>query len=334
MSGLVTTATPKSFWAKPEGKTQLAIFAAAGFAIFWFWGTLAPFVLSTIETTAQIAMWAGALFVAGVILTNKPFRTGMWYLYQTFLRKLTGFIIEMDPISILKTYIRHLKEKLEEMWQKRAELEGARTGLQTKMAENAEKADHEFQKALVAREKGMEDAASLCAMRAQGLTDMNAKLAPLLAKMDQLVDFLTKAHKAADYTVKQAEIQVELKEDEYKSIKIANSALRSAMSIFKGDPDRRAVFEQGMEFINDDMAAKLGEIKQIVDFSKDFIDTADLEDATRFDKAMKMLDQYRGGQQQQQLAVLGDRSLIGKIPPAQQVKVLNTTPSNSNSEWQ
>jgi hypothetical protein len=65
-----------------------------------------------------------------------------------------------------------------------------------------------------------------------------------------------------------------------------------------------------------------------VDFSKNFIDAADLEDATRYDEAMKMLDNYRGTQQ---LAVLGDQSAIGKIPAAQQVKVIANT---SHSEWQ
>lgn len=322
---------PKSFWQRPEGKTQLFIFGAAGLVLFWFWGTIAPFVLSTIQTTAQIAMWAGALFVAGVVLTNKQFRTGMWFLYQTFLRRLTGFVIEMDPIAVLKTYIKHLKEQLEEMWGKRAELEGAHTGLQTKINENAAKADHEFQKALVAREKGMDDSASLAAMKAQGLLDMNAKLMPLLTKMAQLIDFLSKAYKAADYTVKEAEIQVELKEDEYKSIKVANGALRSAMSIFKGDPDKRAVFEQSMDYINDDMALKLGEMKQIVDFSKDFIDNADLEDATRFDKAMKMLDSYRSNGQQTLAILSTPADQVGMVKTSQ-VKVLKS--SQTPSEWQ
>ena len=325
--------TPKSFWSKPDGKTQLFIFGAVGVAVFWFWGTIAPFVLSTVQTTAQIAMWCGALFVAGVVLTNKQFRTGMWFLYQTFLRKLTGLIIEMDPIAILKTYIRSLQDQLEEMDQRRTDLEGARTKLQMKIQSNADQSNKEIQLGLKAREKGMEDQAVLHGMRGAGLQEMNTKLMPLLTKMTQLKEFLDKAYKAADFTIKQADIQVELKEAEYEAVKTSSKALRSAMAIFKGNPDKRQMFEQSLEFIQDDMARKLGEMKHIVDFSKNFIDAADLEDSVRYDEAMKMLDGYAANKQQS-LAVLSDQTIIGNtLPASQKVKVLNAPSTTVGNDW-
>lgn len=52
--------------------------------------------------------------------------------------------------------------------------------------------------------------------------------------------------------------QVKVKEQERKAIRASHSAMRSAMSIIKGDADKRAMFDQAMEVIADDVANKVG----------------------------------------------------------------------------
>lgn len=41
--------------------------------------------------------------------------------------------------------------------------------------------------------------------------------------------------------------QVRVKEQERKAIRASHSAMKSAMSIIKGDPDKRAMFDQAMQ---------------------------------------------------------------------------------------
>ena len=73
--------------------------------------------------------------------------------------------------------------------------------------------------------------------------------------------------------IKETEIKVRLKEVEYKMVKESSSALRTAVSIFKGDPDKKFYFDESMEYIQDDMSQKLGEMKRAMDMSMDFINS-------------------------------------------------------------
>jgi len=216
------------------------------------------------------------------------------------------------------------------------ELAGAKEKLGNKMNANAESAKDHLAKAAKAQQMGNNQAASLHAMQAGGLQEMNNKLAPLYGNMQKLHEFLEKVYKAADFVIKQTQIQVELKEAEYDAIKSSSKALRSAMSIFKGDPDKRAMFEQSLEYIQDDMAKKVGEMKRIMQLSTEFMDNADIDSGVNYDKGMALLDQYMSGQQ---LSILAPQQ--STVPQTFQSSLsnsdgvpLSSKKSGSDTEWQ
>ncbi|MBK6784296.1 MAG: hypothetical protein IPG79_11445 [Saprospiraceae bacterium] len=49
------------------------------------------------------------------------------------------------------------------------------------------------------------------------------------------------------------------------------------MSIIKGDADKRAIFDQAMEHIADDVANKVGEMERFMEISSDFMSSIDLQ---------------------------------------------------------
>jgi DNA repair exonuclease SbcCD ATPase subunit len=274
----------------------------------------------------------GVLGLLVFLLTNKQFRTMVWYLWKTLMRGLAGIIIQIDPIAILKTYIGDLEKKQEEMSEKITELAGSKEKLWSKIQKNNEDSEDNLRKAAKAKEMGKLDAAQLNAMKAGGLKSMNEKLAPLHANMQKLHEFLEKAYKASDFVIKQAKIQVELKETEYDAIKSSSAALRSAMTIFKGDPDKRAMFEQSLEYIQDDMANKVAEMKRIVDLSTEFIDNADIESGVNYDKGMALLDEYMSGRK---VSFLQDSQSFGtpSLGNSSAKALLPNQGKGSGSEW-
>jgi cell division septum initiation protein DivIVA len=323
----------KSIWSKPEGKATILVGAGIGCVIFYYWGVILPFLIMTLQNTLYFGFLLGILGLLVFLFTNKQFRTMIWYLWKTLMRGLAGLIIQIDPIAILKTYISDLEKKQDEMSEKITELAGSKEKLGAKIQKNNEEADDLLRKAAKAKEMDKMEAAQLNVMRAGGLKSMNEKLMPLYANMQKLHEFLEKAYKASDFVIKQAKIQVELKEAEYDAIKSSSAALRSAMTIFKGDPDKRAMFEQSLEYIQDDMAKKVAEMKRIVDLSAEFIDNADIESGVNYDKGMALLDEYMHGQKLSFMQNGPDLS-TPSLSTQQPVKVLlpNQTKGNG-SEW-
>jgi cell division septum initiation protein DivIVA len=323
----------KSLWAKPEGKATLLVLGALGCVLFYYWGIILPFLIMTMQNTLHFAFLLGIVGLLVFLVTNKNLRTMVWYLWKTFMRFLAGLIIEINPIAILKTYIRDLEDKQEELSEKITELAGAEEKLGLKIQKNRDESEEHLRMAAKAKEMGKMDAAQLHAMKAGGLNSMNEKLGPLFANMQKLHSFLDKAYKAADFVVKQSKIQVELKEAEYEAIQTSSKALRSAMSVFKGDPDKRAMFEQSLEYIQDDMAKKVGEMKRIMEISTEFIDNSDIESGVNYDKGMALLDEYMNGPKNLSLLSGTPELSTGSIPgtPAgtlSQVKVKKGTEWN------
>jgi len=86
--------------------------------------------------------------------------------------------------------------------------------------------------------------------------------------------------------------QVKVKEQERKAIRASHSAMRSAMSIIKGDADKRAMFDQAMEVIADDVANKVGEMERFMEMSSSFMNSIDLQNGVFEEQGMKMLEDY------------------------------------------
>ena len=68
--------------------------------------------------------------------------------------------------------------------------------------------------------------------------------------------------------------------------------MKSAMSIIKGDPDKRAMFDQAMQHVADDVANKVGEMERFMEMSSDFMQSIDLQEGIFEEKGLAMLEEY------------------------------------------
>ena len=86
--------------------------------------------------------------------------------------------------------------------------------------------------------------------------------------------------------------QVEVKEQERKAIHASNSAMRSAMSVIKGDKDKRAMFDQALEAVADDVSQKVGEMERFMELSDNFMKSIDLQNGVFEEEGVKMLEKW------------------------------------------
>ena len=96
---------------------------------------------------------------------------------------------------------------------------------------------------------------------------------------------------------------VELKKQERKIIRTSHSAMKSAMSVISGDPDKRAMFDMAMERVADDVAGKVGEMERFMEMSSGFMDSIDLQNGVFEEQGMKMLEEY---EKKSNLLLMGD----------------------------
>ena len=300
----------KSLWKKPEGIGLILIAAILAGCLFYWWGEAVPFIMNTLMMTFQ-SIWYMAAAIASIlflafIATNKELHNLIWNIYKMCIRGVFGMVIELNPIAILRNSIADMKKHLEKLQENMDALLGAKAKLDKKIDTNqheveklmglAQAAKNRFDKATTELDK-MEwnKQLQLNTIHAGGLKDMNLKLLPLQNNMAKMCDFLKKASWAADFTIQKAEIDVELREAEWNAVQTSSKALNSAMSAMNGSPEQRELLEQTLEFMENDMAQKVGQMKRIMDVSNTFINAADLENDAQFTQGMAMLDNFMNG---------------------------------------
>ena len=290
-----------SFWSRPEGITGMLLLGALGAVGLVYFNRIMEFLIRATENTLYLAFLLGALALLVFLFTSRDVRTAGFFLYKTLMRKITGTVIQLDPIAIMKIYVQDLREKREKMQGQIDTLAGQAVKLNKKINENNDSIKQKFTEAnkaneLAATRPGMKEAATLATMEGAGLQEMNEKLFPLQRNMKLVLDFMEKVNKSADYLIKETEIKVKLKETEYRIVKESSNALKTAVSIFKGNPDKKFYFDESMEYIQDDMSKKLGEMKRAMDLSMDFINGVDIQNGMLSDKGQNLLEAYNKGE--------------------------------------
>ena len=295
-----TDVEKRSFWSRPEGVLGMIVLAGlAGFGLVYF-NRILEFLIQATSNILELSLLLGALGVLIFLFTSRDVRTAVFFLFKSMMRSITGTVIQLNPIAIMKIYVQDLKEKRQKMTGQIDTLAGQLVKLNKRINENNESSKQKFAEANKANsmsdKPGMREAAQLATIEGAGLQEMNEKLLPLQRNMKTVLAFMEKVNQSADYIIKETEIKVRLKETEYQIVKESSNALKTAVSIFKGDPDKKYYFDQSMEYIQDDMSQKLGEMKRAMDLSMDFINGVDIQNGILSDKGEALLEAYNKGE--------------------------------------
>jgi hypothetical protein len=86
--------------------------------------------------------------------------------------------------------------------------------------------------------------------------------------------------------------QVLVKEQEQRAIHTSHSAMQSAMSIIKGNPDKRVLFDNAMDAVAEDVSEKVNEMERFMDMSSNFMDSLDLQNGIFEENGLEMLENW------------------------------------------
>lgn len=282
----------KSFWRKPEGVTG-AIFLGGILLGGAFLATaVMPIIINLLSNTIAVA---GMLLVLAAIIymvLDPKMRNLVWYMYKSVMRWITSLFVQIDPIGILKSYVEDLKGNLRKMNRQISQLRGQMHKMQELIINNKKQIESNLTLASKAKAKNKQAQMILKSRKAGRLKESNMRLEDLYKKMEVLYRVLTKMYENSEVMMEDIKDQVEMKEQEAKAIRASHSAMQSAMSVISGDPDKRAMFDQAMEAVADDVANKVGEMERFMEMSANFMDSVDLQNGVFEEEGLQMLEKW------------------------------------------
>jgi phage shock protein A len=283
---------PKSFWQRPEGVTGMIFLAGLVIGGGYLLYIALPAILALVQNVLYLSLLLMALAALVYVVLDPKMRNLVWYMYKSVMRWLTGIFVQIDPVGILKSYVEDLKDNLRKMNQQISKLRGQMHKLQEIIYNNKKQIESNLSLASKAKESNKQAMMILKSRKAGRLKESNMRLEDLYRKMEVLYRVLSKMYENSQILMEDIKDQVEVKEQERSAIHASHNAMRSAMSIISGDPDKRAMFDMAMEAIADDVSQKVGEMERFMEMSANFMDSVDLQNGVFEEEGLKMLEKW------------------------------------------
>jgi hypothetical protein len=279
----------KSYWSRPGGKFGIVIGLALLTLIGYY---VVPILTQVVWNTTNFLIALVALGVFLYCITHRKLRLSLFYLYEIIMKKLVGLVIELDPFIIAEDYIGDMEKQREKLYQQSVDVDGQKEKIDMKIKEKEGEMNQMLSRAQAAKANNMMPELGNATRQVARINEYIKQLAPIRDSLAKIGDYLTKVHKNSGYLIEDARNELELKKDLYKSVTSGNRALNSALKIFKGDPEKKLMVEQSMEYLKDDIAGKLANMKKAISYSTDFMRSIDLDNATYEVEGLKMLETF------------------------------------------
>ncbi len=284
------TSKNRSFWQRPEGKLGALVIVAGIVLIVIYHVPIFAFVIGLLQSTITTIALGAVVLVLLYIIFDKRARNLVWYMYKSIMRWITKLFVQIDPVKILESYVDYLKKNMRQMNTHISKLKGQISQLKTTMVKNKREMEHSLKLAEQAKKQDKKELLTINTRQYGRLKESNVRYEQLLNKMQILYKVLNKIHINSGYLIQDTENDVRLRKQELKAIKAGHTAMKRAVNIIQGDPDKKMMFDMATESVIEDIHNKIGEMERFIDISGSFIDSIDLQNGVYEQEGLELLE--------------------------------------------
>jgi hypothetical protein len=234
----LTTAT-KSFPKPGDGLTKFFSYAIpltiVAAVVYFFGSTMGDFVVNAVDNMLHLAIVIGAMFAMGWVLFDKQPRTLVFYMYRSFMRALTSWFVDCDPIGVLKTYQERLSGKLADMETALNSLRGMRQKVAAKLKATDSELDNELRKCDLAKKAGDTRTLALEGKQVNRLQASKERYTLSMGNLDMMIAVMSRYFGLCQDTITDMGREIKWREDEReegKQIGLSSEAPRPFCKVF------------------------------------------------------------------------------------------------------
>lgn len=288
----------------PKGEIKLSGGQkAAGVGLMLAAGALAlgglymalPFLLAMTWGLLQLGVGIGLLCLLFIVATDKTIHRIVGRLYKTMIWKVWWKLMTYDPIAQLKASIAEMETSHASMRTKREAFRGKITSLE--QAQEVNETERRKSIKLINAVKDQNDAQALRvqqtegrkAGRRQGQNEQYEKTLKVLRKADAR---LTEIYENAGMLIEDTKDQVDMAARNFVTMNGLGSLTDDAMAIINGDPEAKRMFNETIEFMNNEAADNLGKFQTMLTDTQGFIDSVNVQKAVYRQDAFEAVEAW------------------------------------------
>ena len=320
----LTSASPKGFFSRPEGKVGLVFPVVVTAAILWFFGSsIGDFLVNAVDNIAHLIIVGVGIVLFGWLILDGQLRNLLFYLYRSLMRFITGLFIDIDPIGILKTYKERMEGKLNEMKESLDALKGQRVKVQRRETANLAELQNTYGLLQQAQKKNDTSGMNIQGKQVTRLEAKKTRYAEELKRLSLLITIMDRYYHLCDDTIIDMGNEIKFREEEREEAKADRGVVRGAMAILKGLPEKD-MWDEATIKLEQDYTAAMGEVENFLDVTKNILQQSDLQDGVDTEKAMKLLDDWQNKNSGVQLGGSGNQ--VSKATIISEAKQLDAAP--------
>ena len=305
----------KAFWTSKESLGAWLVVGALGAAGIYFWGKIVPFLVDMVFDTTKLII-GGAVLALLITIIASP-RTRL--VLRLLSRAITGLIINIDPIGILKDRVAQMLKRMEAFSEKKESLSGAARQVKSAIDANDKEISKQQRVAVNARaavtqetdptrKLRMNTELQVAVNEVARLTESNKEYRQLDTTLTRIQDGLERATIYLDGYIRDGQNEAREWERKRKTSGLARGAISDAMSILRGKASEQDLYQSTLTHLADEYDMRIGQIDEGLKDLESFMTKVDLQTGIVDTEAFALVDNF-----EKKLA-LPARSAVVELP--------------------
>lgn len=276
------------------------------------WYYLVPFLLTMVWNTVSLAIGAIVAGLLAMILLSPKFWKRMSIIFQVLGSMLFGLFIQMNPFAILELQLQRFAKDRDELFRQAGKLKAQEASLSQQLEEENLVMTRAAKKMELVREQinrkpGDEELGYQLEAASNEFTnskDFIDKVSPVKNDISRLVKFADKAHRKSGFALDNARTSLQKQRAAYEAVTAGQSAMTKALRAFSGDPEVNNAADIALRELKNNIADKIGTIKNCIAETSKLMNERDLNDAAKVAMAADNIEQLNIDQKFDYVATL------------------------------
>ena len=293
-----------NLWKQPGGTLAKVGLWVMGGSVLWGIYKALPYLIAFTQNVFTLTLLMLGLGCILYVVFSPEMRKILKLLYLQVCRKITGLVVEIDPIAILENSINEMKKKLQTVKKRITEIGSTLAGMENKQKEYKKEFEMNVGRVKAIKEKLMKDSDEKTRMALNGqltiaqndITMLDEQIkaqADRITKTKRYLEILEKLEIAATTKIKVAENTVSHKKDEYEQAKKMKSAVQSLTSIFSSSWLTKSMEEQmALNVVSNTINDSIAEMNRLLDGSNDILINYDISSMANASKVDEIIANY------------------------------------------
>ena len=293
-------------WKQPGGTLgKVGLWVMGASLLYGIYKAL-PYLITFTQNVFTLVLMMMGLGCVLYVAFSPEMRKILKLMYLQICRKITGLIVEIDPIAILENSISEMKKKLVTVKQKITDIGSTLVGMKRKQKEYKKEFEENINRIKAIREKltssntddktrmALNGQLSVAQNNVSMLDEQIKAQTERIQKTEKYIDILEKLEIAATSKIQMAESTVSHKKDEYEQAKKMRSAVQSLTSIFNSSWLTKSMEEQmALNVVSNTINDSIAEMNRLLDGSNDILinyDITSMANASKVDAIIANFD--------------------------------------------